>query len=178
MFVIISNSPALEVKGILTKLEKEYLKGKKPLNTRAKSRLIHNLNERFLELFKDLEIIRRSKVLHVWRATKLEPRGDFTGADVNLLKQVFSGVTEVHLSVIQREKKGKKYVYWLDHRPIYDYNIRYDDRSLKPEYVLRGLSTRVKEQFGKQLVEAYNKSKISDEKHKKTLEQILKLIRH
>jgi len=104
-------------KAILTNIEREYLKMKKPLNPKIKSKLIHKLDERFIELFKDLEIIRRSPILNVWKRTRMEPFGIFTGADINLLQQIFSKMQPVHLGIIRRIKKGKKYLYWLDESP-------------------------------------------------------------
>ena len=148
-------------KAILTNIEREYLKMKKPLNPKIKSKLIHKLDERFIELFKDLEIIRRSPILSVWKRTRIEPFGTFTGADINLLQQIFSRMQPIHLGIIRRIKKGKKYLYWLDERPHYVGTIRNDSRSLNPEFVLRRLGTNVKEEYGNILTKAYLKGKLT-----------------
>jgi len=148
-------------KAILTNIEREYLRMKKPITPKIKSKLIHKLDERFVELFKDLEIIRRSSILNVWKYTRMEPYGTFTGADINLLQQIFSKMRPVHLGIIRRVKKGKKYLYWLDERPHFEGSIRNDSRSLKPEFVLRGLGTNVKEEHGDTLVKAYRNGKLT-----------------
>jgi len=148
-------------KAILTNIERDYLKMKKPINPKIKSKLIHKLDERFVELFKDLEIIKRSSILNVWKFTRMEPYGTFTGADINLLNQIFSIMKPVHLGIIRRVKKGKKYLYWLDQAPHYIGSIRNDNRSLKPEFVLRGLGTNIKEECGDTLVKAYLSGKLT-----------------
>ena len=148
-------------KAILTNIERDYLNMKKPINPKIKSKLIHKLDERFVELFKDLEIIRRSPILNVWKYTRREPFGTFTGADINLLQQIFSKMRRVHLAIIRRTKKGKRYLYWLDESPHYQGTIRNDSRSLKPEFVLRRLGTNVKEEFSDILVKAYLGGKLT-----------------
>ena len=168
-------------KAILTNIEREYLQLKKPLNPKIKSKLLHKLDERFIELIKDLQIVEESEILAFWKATRLNtwmsrPDTLITSTRLNLLNRIFPP-QKVHLSAIRRTKERKNYIYWLDTNPHILGTVRNDNRALEPEFVLRKLGSKAKESFGKVLLIAYLKDKIPTDKAKAiTLEEIKKIL--
>ena len=162
-------------KAILTNIERAYLTGKKTLSIKSKSKLLHKLDGRFLELFKDLEIIKRSKVLDAWKASRYGKL--ITPVELDLLRQIFESAKPVHLSIIRHFKEQKKSYFWLDHSPHMQLIPRIDEKSLKPTYVLRKISYNLKESFGSVLLDAYSRGKIPTEKEKAiTLEELRKIL--
>jgi len=151
-----NRSQKLPRRAILTEVERSYLRGKKAVKSKNKSKLLRKLNERFEALFKDLTVIQKSQLLDTWKSLGFKK----WYYDLDLFSKIFNGAKPVHLSVIRHIKKGKKHLYWLDHSPHNQENPRIDEKSLKPEFVLRKLGTVSKETWGKKLVSLYLADKI------------------
>jgi len=169
---------------LLTKQEKYFLQGKKSLDSKNKWKLQNKLDKRFAALLNDLEIIRRSKVLDLWRATRyyrlIHP------SQFELLAQIFGSAKEVHLGMIkyfiknERTLKENKlhdipqfekilithHYFWIDLSPHEQETPRIDKKSLKPEFVLRKLPYNIKKEFGRKLIEVYQKGVIPTSKER------------
>ena len=173
-------------KAILTDTERKYVKGQKTLSIKNRSKLFHKLDERFTELFKDLAIIKRSAMLDVWKSSRYGR--SFHPQELILLRQVFESAKPIHLGIIRHftkkktrwtsatltgEMSGKKsrhrdtiHYFWLDNSPHLQTRPRIDNNSLNPEYILRKLNYKTKQEFGGSLVSAYLKNYIPITKEK------------
>ena len=184
-------------KAILTNIEREYVRGKKPLNTKNKSKLFRKLDKRFEALFEDLEIIKKSKVLDIWKSTRNTRK--FYVQQYELLRQIFVQVKTIYLRKIRhvgykkiRIKKNKalldetpqyymktdKYPkFWLDITPEHSDILRTDERILELENVLRGLGSKLRKECGEELLKAYTAGKIPTSREKAcTLKEMKKRI--
>ena len=173
-------------KAILTKMDRIYLRGKKDLTVKNRSKLFRKLDERFTELFIDLGIIKRSAILDVWKSSRYGR--SFHPQELILLRQVFESAKPVHLGVIRHwtkkksrwvsttltgEMPGKKrripqitHYFWLDNSPHLQIRPKIDKNSLEPRYILRKLNYQTKQEFGKTLVSAYLKGQIPTKKNR------------
>lgn len=143
-------------KAILTPVEIGYISGKYSLSTKKKSKLFHDLNERFDALLNDLTLINNSTLLEGWRAF-LNRR--YRGRTINPLVNHMPPARELHLSIIRSFKKNKKRYFWLDTSPHEQKIFRIDERAFNEGFVLRKLkldSNRQDPHYDK-LINAYKK---------------------
>jgi len=174
-------------KAILNNIERNYVRGRKSLKSGNKSKLFRKLDERFIALFKDLEDIRKSKVLDVWKSTRNKSIY-FHAEQFSLLRQIFMQAKTLYLRRVRHEgyKKTKRRVnralldeipryetvidkfpkFWLDTSAEHEYNPRTDERALEIEFVLRSLRTKLRKECGKALLYAYRANKIPYTKDK------------
>ena len=167
-------------KAILTNIEREYVLGKKSLKLKNKSKLFRKLDERFEALLEDLEDIKKSEVLDIWKSTRNLRL--FLGNQYNLLGQIFMEAKPLYLRCVRHEgyRKRKRKVnralqnelpkyetitdkypkFWLDVSTENEGTLRTDEKALEPKFVLRILRSKLKKQCGEALIEAYLANKI------------------
>ena len=173
-------------KAILNNIERKYVRGQKSLGLKNKSKLFRKLDERFKALFDDLEDIKRSKVLDVWKSTRNLRL--FRMDQYALLRQIFVQAKPLYLRRVRHEgyRKRKRTVnralqdeipryetiidkfpkFWLDTSPENEVNPRTDEKALEPKFVLRGLRSKLKKECGQALIKAYLAGEIPTTKEK------------
>jgi len=157
---------------IFSENDKKYLKGIRKLDTKMKSKFHKELNIRFNELLRDLELIARSDKLDVWRShnrIKLE-----VYSKTNIFEQMLSNSQIMYVDTIRHKKLGKKDFFWVDVKPRE--NTRMDKRILQPQFLLRNMYGNPKEKFGDKLIEAYEKRLIPINKKEAISEKELRLL--
>lgn len=126
---------------LLSDTERKYLKNENSvfseepeINKVIKSRFYRELDNRFEQLFKDLEVIQRSKKLRIWKSYKI--RFNMYLQNVNYFQNLFSDVFTLYVNGIRRKRiSNGKYKYWQDNSPLNDSRI--DERAINSEHLFR-----------------------------------------
>ena len=121
--------------------DKLFLKGRKSFDRKQKHEFFKNLDQRFDELLKNLELMKRSKSLNSWKAFRVWRYHAWFGQD--MIRQAFDNTQRIYVESIKHFPKGKgrkkQYFYWLDRGPL-NYN-RIDDRAFDSEFLFRHIRT-------------------------------------
>jgi len=146
---------------LFTKNELEYLKGKQKFDTVRKSQFHHNLDLRFDELLKDLELLGRSEKLKSWRSLrKSKYRRNIKESDY--FRYLFSDIQPGYQAAIRRisknKGKNKKSIYWIDHSPTKD--TRIDERVFKKDFLFRHIKIELTSEDRDLFLRAYNHGNI------------------
>jgi hypothetical protein len=134
--------------GFLTKREKEYVRGRRILNTKTKSKLFKKLTDRLKALNEDFDLIPRNEILGPWRYKNLGNLSYLTN-----LVQNMSAVTSVMyfdpVMTFKDRKKTQKF-YMVSAPNDYD-TIRFFEKAKEPAFALRKIKNRISEKpiFGK-----------------------------
>jgi len=114
---------------LLTDREKEHLSSNKSINQKTLSKIRSKLDKRLDALVTDLELIRKSSHLEVWR----ELQAINLNSAIQLLDFSF-GTTHIYPFPIKFYTRNGERVYWLDKS---DRSTRADHRLFEPDYALR-----------------------------------------
>lgn len=119
--------------------ERLYLQGRLSYNRIRKSQFHHDLEIRFDEFLKDLELLRTSENLKNWRLLRKEKYKKYF-LDSHFFMNIFLDWKQTYptaLRTIPKHVDGKKIMhYWLDPQTTI-FNI--DERVFEPEFLFRRL---------------------------------------
>lgn len=135
--------------------ERDYLKGKKTMGIVRKSQFHHILDQRFVALLKDLDLLGRSSKLKPWRSLRAWKYNYHLEA-TNYFNTLFSDVQRGYQSAIRRvstgKGKNKKHGYWLDNSPMKDTKI--DERIFNSDFLFRHVKIELTENDKKIFLQA------------------------
>lgn len=157
---------------LFSETDRDYLQGTYSKSIVSKSQFHHNLDERFDELLKDLELIRNSEKLKNWRILR-RPKYYNYFLNSNFFANIFSDWKIVYPFTLHRIKVNKKEVYWLEIIPL---NNRIDKRLFNKDNLFRRIHNDLSRYEKELLLLAYHKQNILPLKKKdaKTLKEIEK----
>lgn len=158
---------------IFSENEKKYLKGKRNLDIKMKSKFHKKLNVKFEALLQDLELMARSERLKIWRSSHYKSL--YVCSQTNIFQHMLSNSQILYIDTIRHKRSGKKHFFWLDLSPR-KYDDRFDERALQSEFLLRHIRGKTKDVFGDKLIEAYKKNLIPIEKKDAISEKELQLL--
>jgi hypothetical protein len=136
--------------------ERDYLNGKYNKSSVRRSQFYHDLEIRFDELLKDLELIRNSEKLKTWKFLRRRKYHNYFLTS-HYFVNIFSDWKIAYPDQLHKIKKKKKILYWLK-RVSYDGRI--DDRLLNSDYLFRRIRTEISENDKKSLLQAYEKQNV------------------
>ena len=129
--MIQKQAPNLKRPALFTENERSYLRGKSSMSRTRKSKFLGELDFRFDELLKDLELIRRSENLRSWRNLRSYKYSHYF-LGVEYFSDLFSDWERSYPDIIHRIRKRKQVKYWLE---LVRHNDRIDDRMFKSEFL-------------------------------------------
>lgn len=155
---------------LFTETDRQYLNGKKSRKSDLTSRFHRELDEHFKELLYDLDLLRRSPKLRLWRTLRA-PRFLHYFNPENHFSDLFYDVEPIiYTSIIKRRKKGKgenrKYYYWQEPLPF----KKIDTRILNSERMFNRFIVKPRVELKKLLLNAYDK-KILPDTHEKAISE-------
>ena len=119
--------------------EKLFLESSKSFDRKQKHEFFKNLDQRFDELLKKLELMKRSKSLKSWKSFRAwRYHGWF---NLDMIRQAFDNTQRIYVERLKHYTEGKgknkRHFFWLDIKPLKDNRI--DDRAFNSEFLFRGL---------------------------------------
>jgi len=160
---------------LLSKKDRDYLTGKINVNRKYKHRFLKDLSIRYLNLIKDLEIIKKDdqkrEILGNWKLKNRISLRDYAHGD--LFWASFSKweiiPERTYVSKIHREKKGRKGIsfYWIEEKKLNELRDDEINKILEPDYLFTLIKrVKINDEDKKILIQGYEEGVIPISKDK------------